>query len=1228
MNNNENDEAGQVHNEELLRFLDAGPRRLRGSESKAARKSAETQADFSSCPAAESYVGLATGAVQGDKAEELLSHAADCDACGNLLAISLGALDVNPSAEELAAISELTSRTDWQGKLARELAATKARKPSIFLDVRRSVWGMGALGIAAALLIAAGAVLWQRQNHTPERQLAMAYEQSRTLELRVPDAGYSTLTSGDHTRGEAADHEPPPLLDARARLTRELQKSPQDAHWLELQARADVLEERYDSAIDVLDRLIAQGPVTAELLTDAASAYYQRGLVSGNELDRSTSLDYLRRADQLAPADPVVLFNEAIVMEDRGQMMNAVEVWNRYVTVERDPNWSAEGKRKLAALEQTLNRLKSHQSRIEQMLAAPAAMDELATNPKELTSLDEELATYELDKLLLNAYPSMSSSLNGRKLDNSQQARGSPCSESCLSARRLLQAIASSLKTRHKDDWLSDLISPRIDSLPAVTADHFTQALRFLALAIREELTGEPTESAKLAQQSQALFRQVKQPEMSSPTVEMAARVGEQRAAVEHMLALQLNEDFLGCRAVAEEIHTKVRERGGIDRYPWIEAQTGVTEKVCDDTPETRTFGRQQALSALRLAEEDSYLLLTSRIQIILAQEPLDSGDYETGERLVLSSLRNLYAADPPPLRIANTIAALSEIEESSPFAWTNEGAMRESPRWFELGHNNLKAAVGRMGLGVSEMRLGKMKEAEEQIRIAHREGDPGQSGSAQGANFTESELLLASSMLEHGTLRQAAVNLDLAEANLRKKSDTWLLRQYVAERGQLELAQGHLDQAAGILESNIRSSEGKDVHGGDRETAAEFAELDHDLYAELAATWLAQGRSADSVLALWERFRLRSRGLPITQCREDALDCDEPDLLAAMRNLGDASLLTGQILLADRVLVYRVSKDGVNWSSRPHQRRDVLDTAATLERAVSSPVTSTETAEQLGASLSDALLPLLPGTLSAGGLLILEPDPELQNLPWPVLPVSTQPLGLAYPLAEMRSLLAVTSTRQSNPKSNSGSGGALVIGASRAADGEPPLLDALQEAKSVSGYLHAPQLLLGQQATTARVAQTIESATVFHFAGHALQTSNGTELLLAPTFPGEAAPWLDGKFLRQHPPRACRLAVLSACATGTREAYWNHPLQDIVETLGSLGVPEVVATRWQINSEEAVPFMETFYRGIAQGDNVAVALTSARRVQFGQSPYNKPYYWAAYYLSCTEKVHPRKSVL
>ena len=73
-------------------------------------------------------------------------------------------------------------------------------------------------------------------------------------------------------------------------------------------------------------------------------------------------------------------------------------------------------------------------------------MDALAKDKQKLASLDEELSSYELDKLFLAAYPPAKDLPEAPELTHSQQARGSPCPETCLATRRLLKAIASSFR--------------------------------------------------------------------------------------------------------------------------------------------------------------------------------------------------------------------------------------------------------------------------------------------------------------------------------------------------------------------------------------------------------------------------------------------------------------------------------------------------------------------------------------------------------------------------------------------------------------------------------------------------------------------------------------------------------------------------------------------------------------------------------------------------------------
>ena len=323
------------------------------------------------CPDAADWIQLAGATAVSEHRDALLAHAALCSTCLGRLRQTQHALSGEMSEQETAGLEQLASLSPaWQHRLAVELAQTPlaGKRRASFLP--SFVW-LGS-GLAAALVLALSATLWWQRANAPDRLLAEAYSEQRAFDLRIPGAGFAPVTPALHLRGQSTSHEPAPLLSARAEIEGKLEKSPSDAHWLELAARAQMLEEHYDSAIETLDRLIAAGPATPGLLLDDGSAYFLRGVATGSDSDRATALDNLRRADELAPSNPVILFNEALVMEDRGQTMNAVETWNRYLKFERDPSWQQEGRRHLNALEDKLNRVKNHGSRSEQHLAKPA----------------------------------------------------------------------------------------------------------------------------------------------------------------------------------------------------------------------------------------------------------------------------------------------------------------------------------------------------------------------------------------------------------------------------------------------------------------------------------------------------------------------------------------------------------------------------------------------------------------------------------------------------------------------------------------------------------------------------------------------------------------------------------------------------------------------------------------------------------------------------------------
>jgi tetratricopeptide (TPR) repeat protein len=1143
---------------------------------------------------------------------------ASAEALAELIELQARSADATPEeAAELAGFASASHR--WQSELAARLARTGYRGANQasgdqaagirLLSARAEgkkaprfyLWA--GVGLAASLIVAVALVGWQRMANTPERLLAEAYTHSRIFELRMPGAGFAGVTPEAHLRGSGTGRESALLLDARSRIERHLENAPEDPHWLQLEARADVMEEKFDPAIDILDRLLAAGPITSSLLLDDGTAYFQRGAASGSENDRATALDYLRRADELAPDDTLVLFNEALVMEDRGQLMNAVETWNRYLQFERDPRWLTEGRTRLEALEERLNKMKTHQSRMEQHLATPAAMRALTADPPALAAIDEELSSALLPRLLDAAFPML--------VDRS---RGSPvnCDDRCQSARALLYALAASLEQNHHDPWLTQLLPS--DSSP-INID-FVAAAHALSRAIGADVEGDFMAGRAQAFQAWRQFHALRNP------------AGEDRAQLEFAYAEQQGSNHIGCyRAVHPVL-------GRNPKFVWIQIYALTQDTLCDPAPETAQENNPLFQRAVSLAHDAGYTLLELRARNLLGSPAVDTGDTEAAWRIYLPTVHRFYSGDYPPIRLYATLSGLAQVEQATPRIQLDLLMQREVVHVLELTEGRQLIPGERFNLATAAIRAGAIPEAEKQIGLAQKELEAIGGGKSVRGRLAENEIAMADLYLDRGDPANSAKMLDLANQHMAGEDNAYHRRDYAVARGRLDLAEGHAETAEPLLRTAILDEER--LAGKARAESIVLAQQDRELYAVLAGVWLAQGRPGQQVLALWERYRLRILGRPAPACPARGLDCLEPRILAALKRLG-SDRLVGQISLADRLLLYRGSAQGVVFSSSPMRREDVTGAAEQLERAVSSPATPMEIFDRSARIVGELLLdPLLQSEgqdqmAGRGGQLLIESDPLLGNLPWPAVETATGSIGLQFNLNELPSLALDLSQEGRIASSNVAEprGQGLIVGASEASidNNDRALLpEVLREARAVARFQHDPTLLIGDDATEPQVAAHLLTATAIHFAGHAAQQDGETRLLLAAKgaparVPATAAtvpdePWLNSALLRKYPPHAAWIAVFSACSTGKKEEGWNHGMGDIVATLASVGVPDVVATRWEIDSASAVPMMDGFYASLARGLTVPEALTAARRGLIRDPRYRHPYYWAAWYAS------------
>jgi tetratricopeptide (TPR) repeat protein len=1136
------------------------------------------------CPETGDWVWLAIGEASTETVDRLLAHASGCARCAARLRLGLHLLSQDASPQEEAEAANWVSITGaGQRSLASRLADTplpaiRSKSAKIYL------WAGAAL--AASLLVFGGLSVWQHTWHNPERLMAEAYSRSRIFELRIPGAGFAEVTPEAHLRGGATDRESSQLLEARAEIERNLENAPNNPHWLQLNARADILEEKFDPAIDTLDRLVAAGPVTPDLLQDDASAYFERGIATGSENDRATALDDLRRADEMAPGDPVLLFNEAVVMEDRGQLMNAVETWNRFLRFERDPRWLTAGRRHLELLEQKLNQLKTHRSRLDQRLGTPQAMRALAADSTALAAVDEELSSSLLPRLMEPSFV--------LPVDRS---RGSPCAESCQAARSLLHALAASLERNHQDPWLTQFLPPS-SSLPNPS---FLQAARSLGRAIDADGAGDYSTAQQSALEARRLFHQQGNP------------AGEDRAEVERAYALQRLSNMGGCYRAAHPLLLRDPQ------FVWIQIYALTEDGICNTNPGSATSEGPSFVRADHLARDHHYPLLCIRVRNQLGGAAIESGDTEDAWRIYMKTSQIFMGGDYPPFRGYTILAGLAEVEKSTPRAHLALLLQREAMGILELTESRALIPSQRYDLAIAAIRAGFLPEAKTELAKVRSElAAYGRESSIRGF-LADSEIAMANLYLERRDLADAEVTLDSAKSHMEGQDDSVLKRSYAAVRGELDLELGHSEAAEPMVRDAILEEERQARKVG--ATNIIFAEQNRDLYAVLAGIWQAEDRPGVEILALWERYRLRILGLPVPACPANGLACLTPKVehaLAAMPGAAQSRLF-GQVVLGDRLLLYRADAQGVSWTQIPRRKQDLLAAAAALEQVVSSPATSQASVEQASRRFGELVqasdFQASPtATSGVSARLLLEPDPLLGNVSWPSVATAAGPLGIVFNLEEVPSLLLDRRPNGAHPSA----GKSLVVGASIGSGEKLLLPEAIDEARDVARFGHTANLLLAGQATEPQVAARLGTAAILHFAGHAVRLDGDTRLLLAPSGAAADRPYLDSGLLRSHPPRAARLAVFSACSTGKTEEGWNHGMGDIVDTLASLGVPEVVATRWQIDSASAVPMMDAFYGGLAKGLSVPSALTAARQSLLRDPRYRHPYYWAAYYASGT----------
>ncbi|MEM9831409.1 MAG: CHAT domain-containing protein [Bacteroidota bacterium] len=167
---------------------------------------------------------------------------------------------------------------------------------------------------------------------------------------------------------------------------------------------------------------------------------------------------------------------------------------------------------------------------------------------------------------------------------------------------------------------------------------------------------------------------------------------------------------------------------------------------------------------------------------------------------------------------------------------------------------------------------------------------------------------------------------------------------------------------------------------------------------------------------------------------------------------------------------------------------------------------------------------------------------------------------------------------------------------------------------------LTSAQLLAGPQASETHFKHHAEDYQILHLALHGLadSTNSSNNVLF---FPASSDSINDGELhsfeLYDLQLTNTKLAVLSACETGTGRWEAGEGVYSMGRGFAYAGCPSVIMSLWKVNDAFTARIMPSLYRSLLKGSRVDEALQKAK-IQFidGANKYQAhPSYWAAFVL-------------
>lgn len=487
-------------------------------------------------------------------------------------------------------------------------------------------------------------------------------------------------------------------------------------------------------------------------------------------------------------------------------------------------------------------------------------------------------------------------------------------------------------------------------------------------------------------------------------------------------------------------------------------------------------------------------------------------------------------------------------------------------------------------------------------------------------------ELAIARLDIESGRAREAVARLRSIEREAgrlaldarRLMALTLLARAWRAQERRGEALEAYLSAAAmwESLRGNPRDPEWREQYGrSSREIFTGLADL--MLPRNDPASWSAgETAAAREAFDRLQRFKTRTLLERMRGPRPaNEQGSSKPDSIVTLGALQTEVLRAGELFIdtfagSDVSFVFAVTRDvfrAVRLPSGDELKHRLLLYRALLSSApaVDPARDGTETLERTGTAIGRWILGGLEDLLVSHRRVIISPDGPLNLVPANQL-IAAEPGG-AKEVVVVPSASVLARLRESVVSRASSGSRILALVGERRSDGTP-----LPGARRETGWL----------------TRRFKGAERHRGAGFDLGTVAGEYDILhvaAHTTVYDQRPWHSGIHLGEGPAdqldiRASeivgrrvpvQLVVLAGCESAGGRTVSGEGVLGLSSAFLSAGATCVIATLWPVDDRATSRLMQGFYEALANGDDVAGALGSAKLRMRENARWRHPFYWA-----------------